>query len=197
MNNLIKKSGLFLILLIALSALTGCDKSVETSVHSANTTNTSSAETKKSEYPLLPATLAQAENESLDGKIIKLEDYKGKVVILNFWATWCRPCLEEMPHLVELQETYKDKGLEVIGLTIEPDDTPEKVKAFAEKQGLNYTLGWIDGKTRDEFLKISKFDGIPQTFLINKQGQIAGVFTGGNISTIAKLKDFARKSVIE
>lgn len=193
MKNLAKNLALFIIFTIMFSALTGCGNTST----SSNTVANGGTETKKNDYPAVPAAILQAENKGLDGANIKLEDYKGKVVVVNLWATWCGPCRKEMPHLVELQNQYKDKGFEIIGLSIEENDTEEAVKDFAKEMKLNYTLGWIDNKTQGEFLKISKFDGIPQSFLINREGQLAGIFVGGNDSTIMKLKEFAGKAVNE
>lgn len=196
MKNIVKHLALFIILSALFSALTGCGSS-PTPTSNTGTANTGGGETKKSDYPAMPATIMQAENKGLDGAKIKLEDYKGKVVVVNLWATWCGPCRKEMPHLVELQNQYKDKGFEMVGLSIEEADTEQMVKDFAKEMNLNYTLGWIDSKTQGEFLKLSKFDGIPQSFLINRQGQLAGIFVGGNDSTIMKLKEFAGKAVAE
>jgi thiol-disulfide isomerase/thioredoxin len=186
----VKNLALFIFLTVALSSFTSCG--------GARTENSNAnGATKKSEYPSVPAPIMQAEHKGLKGSKIKLEDYKGKVVLINLWATWCRPCLAEMPHLVELQNTYKDKGFEIIGLDIEPEDTEEKVAEFAERMKLNYTLGWIEGKDNNELLKISKFNGIPQSFLISRESQILGIFTGGSPSTIAKLKETVEKAVSE
>jgi len=139
----------------------------------------------------------QAELKGLDGAKLKIEDYKGKVVLVNLWATWCGPCKGEMPHLVELQNTHKEKGFEILGLDTDENDTEAKVKDFAAEMKLNYTLGWLDEKTYGDFLKISKFPGIPQSFLINREGQLLGVFTGGSPTTIAKLKEIVGKAVNE
>lgn len=191
MKFVVKNLALFIFLTVALSSFTACGGGGGGSTNTAGTNGTP----KKSEYPLVPAAVMQAEHKGLDGSKIKLEDYKGKVVLINLWATWCRPCLAEMPHLVELQNTYKDKGFEILGLDIEPEDTEEKVKEFAARMKLNYTLGWIDDKGNQELLKISKFGGIPQTFLISRDSEILGIFTGGSPSTIAKLKENVEKAV--
>jgi thiol-disulfide isomerase/thioredoxin len=191
MKFLVKNLALFIFLTVALSSFTACGGG------STGENSTANGTTKKSEYPAVPAALMQAEYKGTDGGKFKLEDYKGKVVLVNLWATWCGPCRNEMPHLVEMQNTYRDKGFEVLGLDVDEDETPEMVKEFAGKMKLNYTLGWIEKKDYDEFLKISKFSGIPQSFLISREGQLLGVFTGGSPSTITKLKDFADKAVNE
>jgi thiol-disulfide isomerase/thioredoxin len=187
----VKNLALFIFFSLALSSFTSCGGGSQTENSNA------AGATKKSDYPPVPPAIMQAEHKGLKGSKIKLEDYKGKVVLINLWATWCRPCLAEMPHLVELQNTHKDKGFEILGLDIEPEDTEEKVAEFSERMKLNYTLGWIEGKDNNELLKISKFNGIPQSFLISREGQILGVFTGGSPTIIAKLKETVEKAVSE
>jgi thiol-disulfide isomerase/thioredoxin len=194
MKFLIKNLALFIFLAVALSGFTACRGGGGGSTGDNTVAN---GATKKSEYPAVPAALMQAEYKGTEGEKFKLEDYKGKVVLVNLWATWCGPCRNEMPHLVEMQNTYRDKGFEILGLDVDENETPEMVKEFAEKMKLNYTLGWIEKKDYDEFLRISKFQGIPQSFLISREGQLLGVFTGGGPSTITKLKDFAEKAVSE
>jgi thiol-disulfide isomerase/thioredoxin len=189
MKFLVRKTALFIFLAIAFSIFTACSGS--------GSGNTAGTTTKKSDYPAVPAAIMQAELKGLDGGKFKLEDYKGKVVLINLWATWCGPCKGEMPHLVELQNTHKDKGFEILGLDTDESDTEAKVKSFAEEMKLNYTLGWVDEKTYNELLKLSKFPGIPQSFLISREGQILSIFTGGSPSTIAKLKDMVGKTVSE
>jgi glutathione peroxidase-family protein len=101
-----------------------------------------------------------------------------------------------MPHLIEMQNTYKDKGFEIIGLDVD-EETPEQIKEFAEEMKLNYKLGWIEQSQYSGFLRVSNFQGIPQSFLINREGQLLGVFTGGSPKTIAKLKESVTKTVSE
>lgn len=188
MKFVVKNLALFVFLTVALSGFTACTGG---SMQSTNGTP------KPSEYPPVAAAVMQAELKGLDSVKFKLEDYKGKVVLINLWATWCGPCKGEMPHLVELQNTHKDKGFEILGLDTDENDTEAEVKKFAEEMKLNYTLGWIDEKTYNELLKISKFPGIPQSFLISRDGHLLGVFTGGSPTTIAKLKDIVGKTVNE
>lgn len=152
---------------------------------------------KKGEYPSLPAAVLKAEHRALDGGVIKLEDYKGKVVLVNLWATWCIPCRKEIPVLVELQEKYKDKGLVVIGLDIDEEESEQLVRDFAKTMGINYTLGWISDKDKKELLKISRFEGVPQSFLISRDGEIMNVFLGGSPAAISKLREFVGKAVEE
>jgi thiol-disulfide isomerase/thioredoxin len=185
MKFLVKNTALFIFLAIALAACSG------------NSSNTGGNTAVKSDYPPVSAAIMQAELKGLDGAKFKLEDYKGKVVLVNLWATWCGPCKGEMPHLIEMQNAHKEKGFEILGLDVDENDTEDNVKNFAAEMKLNYTLGWTGDKTYADLLKISKFQGIPQSFLISREGQLLGVFTGGSPTTIAKLKEIAGKAVSE
>jgi thiol-disulfide isomerase/thioredoxin len=104
----------------------------------------------------------------LDGKDVKLSDYKGKVVLLNFWATWCGPCKAEIPGFVELQEKYKN-DLVIVGYSV--DDTAEKARAFATEYKMNYPvlLGLGREDVQDAYGPIW---GIPASFLISKDGKM-------------------------
>ena len=87
----------------------------------------------------LSDTLLNTEIQPLDGKPFRLADFKGKVIVLDLWATWCGPCRYEVPHLVELTNEFGKKGVEVIGLTLEnPETDEEKVRDFAEQFKINY-----------------------------------------------------------
>lgn len=105
------------------------------------------------------------------GKRSVFSEFKGKVLVLDFYATWCEPCRRSIPHLIGLQNEYADQGLEVIGLNVGgPDDTP-KVPAFAKEFGIQYTLAVPD----DELVTflLGENDAIPQTFVFDRQGQLA------------------------
>lgn len=106
--------------------------------------------------------------KALDGDDVKLSSYKGKVVLLNFWATWCGPCKAEIPGFVELQEKYK-KDLVVVGYSV--DDTAEKARAFATEYKMNYPilLGLGREDVQDAYGPIW---GIPASFLISRDGKV-------------------------
>jgi len=110
---------------------------------------------------------------SLDGKEVSFSDYKGKVVLVNFWATWCPPCLAEMPDLNKLYTDYKGKGLQILGLTISSraKDIPKKVK----QSGVTYPI-LLDAEP--VAAKFGGFGAIPQTFIIDKKGKIVHSITG-------------------
>jgi thiol-disulfide isomerase/thioredoxin len=199
MKVFLKNTALFIALAFAFSALTSCTGTKTASVNeSNNTTNTTDAPPakKKVNYPPAPSAIMQADIKNLDGTTFKLQDKKGKVVLVNLWATWCGPCVAEMPSIVETQEKYKDKGFEVIGLDIDPE-SKEEIEAFAAKHKLNYQLGWADEQLKTEFVKVSRLDGIPQSLLINREGQLTGVFTGGGSTTVNKMKETVEKIVNE
>jgi thiol-disulfide isomerase/thioredoxin len=198
MKFVLKNSALFIILSFAFSALTSCTGTqtapAGNDISSAPVNSAQPPEKKKVNYPPAPSAIMQADVKSLDGTTFKLQDKKGKVVLVNLWATWCGPCINEMPHLNEMQEKYRDQGFEVIGLDSD-DESKEDIEAFAAKQKLNYPLGWADGAMMSEFVKLSKLAGIPQSILINRDGQLTGVFTGGGAKTISKMKETVEKVV--
>ncbi|HEX5706887.1 MAG TPA: TlpA disulfide reductase family protein [Pyrinomonadaceae bacterium] len=121
---------------------------------------------------VLPEAVMQAELRTLDGKTFRLADYKDKkTVVLDIWATWCGPCRNMIPHLVELQKEFGPKGIEVIGLTTEDPTTDlEKVRAFSRDFKINYRLGWAD----DSFILalLGPRYSIPQTFLLGRDGRL-------------------------
>jgi thiol-disulfide isomerase/thioredoxin len=200
MKVLLKNLVLFIVFSFAFSALTSCTgtKSASVSGNSTAPANTTDAppEKKKINYPPAPSAIMTADIKNLDGTTFKLQDKKGKVVLINLWATWCGPCVAEMPHIVEMQDKFKDKGFEVIGL--DSDGEPkDDIEAFAAKQKLNYQLGWADEALVGEFIKVSRLQGIPQSLLINREGQLTGVFTGGGAKTVDKMKETVEKIVNE
>jgi thiol-disulfide isomerase/thioredoxin len=105
----------------------------------------------------------------LNGKPVSLAQFKGKVIILDFWATWCPPCKAEIPGFVELQKAYGGQGLAVIGVSV--DDPPDKLKPFADEYKMNYPV--LVGLGREDFQdEFGPFFGIPTTFVINRDGKI-------------------------
>ena len=157
MKNLFTNAILFIGLCVAFSSLTACPtaKSDAGNQQATNNTNTAPNDTKSSAYPLAPSAILQAEIKKLDGTTFKVEDKKGKVILLNLWATWCGPCRAEMPELIAMQEKYKDKGFEIIGLNSDNESTDE-INTFVEKMKLNYAQGYSDSKLTGEFFKLSK-----------------------------------------
>jgi peroxiredoxin len=104
------------------------------------------------------------------GKAISLSDYRGKVVLLDFWATWCAPCRAEMPHVKEVYAAYKDKGFDILGVSM--DNNRQALDSYLEEQGMTWRQVF-DGKGwQAEIGQLYAVSSIPATFLIDKQGKI-------------------------
>lgn len=177
------------ILFLSFGILFAACNTVSTEKSSVNETsaNAETAGNSENPFPPAPSALMTADFKLIDGGKFKLEDAKGKVILFNLWATWCGPCRAEMPELVELQDKYRDQGFEIVGLNID-DETPEKVNPFVEEMKLNYKVGWSDEETTKEFMRISRRTEIPQSFLIDREGRVNGVFLGAG-SALEKLKE--------
>jgi thiol-disulfide isomerase/thioredoxin len=141
--------------------------------------NTANKTEQNKDYPPAPPALMQASLTKVDGTNFKLEGYKGKVVLVNVWATWCGPCRQEIPELIKLQTANQDKGFEIIGLDLDEGDSPEMIKEFGSQLKINYPLARGEEKLFQEFYRVSQRDAIPQSFLIDREGRLLGVFVGG------------------
>ena len=128
--------------------------------------------------------------KGLDGETIRLSDYRGKVVVLNFWATWCRPCRTELPHFADLYRAYKDKGVVIIGVSMD-EAGPDHVRAFSRKVGIPYPIAvgafaelervWspLEGiptvrglETGELEIGNGSVEMVPTTFIIDRAGYI-------------------------
>jgi len=113
--------------------------------------------------------------KDVDGKEVKLASLKGKVILLDFWATWCGPCKIEIPWFIEFQNKYGKSGLEVIGVVTE--DTVDKAKPFAAQWKMNYTI--LQGNERDDLDDaFGPMFGLPVTVVISRDGKICGKHVG-------------------
>ena len=112
---------------------------------------------------------------SLNGDSVSLAGQRGKVVLLNIWATWCHPCRTEIPELVAIHERYKSRGLELIGVSVDTDGTDETIRSFMADFAMTFPV-WRDPDERISTLFFAV--GVPATFLIDKQGVLRWRKTG-------------------
>jgi peroxiredoxin len=105
---------------------------------------------------------------SLDGKTIRLSDFRGKPVVLNFWATWCEPCKIEMPWFVEMQKQYGGDGLQFLGVAMD-DASPKDIAQFAHDMGVNYPILLGKESVGDAY---GGLPFLPETFFIDRQGKV-------------------------
>ncbi len=106
--------------------------------------------------------------KDLDGKVVSSDQFKGKVVVIDFWATWCPPCRQEIPGYIALIKKYGPEGLVIIGVSLDQEG-PAVVKAFGQKFGVNYPLVMADDAVQAAF---GGMEAIPTTFLIDRTGQV-------------------------
>jgi len=114
------------------------------------------------------------ELKDVNGQAVHLSDYKGKVVLLDFWATWCGPCKIEIPWFQEFERQNKDKGFAVLGVAMD-DEGWDAVKPFAQERGINYRLVLGNDKIADLY---GGLEALPTTLLIDRDGNIAAVHVG-------------------
>ena len=127
---------------------------------------------KKSELRLAP----EFSLRDVNGQERKLSEFKDKVVIIDFWATWCPPCRQEIPHFIDLYSQYKDKGLEIIGIAL--DGNAERVvPRFVTENNINYTVLLGNQDAGDLYGGIA---AIPTTFIVDKEGKIRKKYIGYN-----------------
>jgi peroxiredoxin len=113
--------------------------------------------------------------KDLDGKTVSLSDLKGKVVFLNFWATWCPPCREEIPAFVEFYNLNKSRGVEIVGLSVDRL-SPEDLRSFVQKNKMSYPVAFAPKRIIDAY---EPGPYIPTTIVIDKQGRIRDKQVGG------------------
>jgi cytochrome c biogenesis protein CcmG/thiol:disulfide interchange protein DsbE len=110
----------------------------------------------------------------IEGKAVRLDDYRGKVVLVNFWATWCPPCRKEIPDLIKWQRQYRSRGLQVVGIAC-PPETPAAVRDFARRKRVNYPLAL---GTKETKLLFTKSEVLPATVVIDSKGNVRAVIEG-------------------
>lgn len=117
---------------------------------------------------------------TVDGKTLRLADLRGKVVLVNFWATWCPPCLEEIPALVRLQAQFADKGVMVVGVTYMDQTSQEELRQFVARHRINYPVVQGDPAQLNRLAQgLGGVFGLPVTKLLDRNGQMVSSHTGG------------------
>lgn len=138
-------------------------------------------------FPMPPASAKADLGWVLDnGARVRMADYRGKVLVLDFYATWCEPCRKSIPHLSAMQQRFEPQGLQVVGLNVGGPDDRVKVKQFAADLSIQYPLGFPDKALTDLFL--SGDPTIPQTFVFGKDGQMLKRFIGYDQTTETELE---------
>jgi thiol-disulfide isomerase/thioredoxin len=159
--------------------------------------NPSSATPNRTGTTTLSQPILQAENRAASGAPIKLGDYSGKVLLVNLWATWCGPCRMETPELVKLNKEFRDRGVEMIGLSTEdPDASSQSVSDFVREYKVDYQIGWA---TREVALGLMQGrTNIPQSFIIARDGRIVRRFIGFSpSSTPVQLRQALEQALVE
>lgn len=144
--------------------------------------NNSGSEPEQGPYPpnYVPATqkssvkAAEFSLSTSDGKTLKLSDLKGKVVILDFWATWCPPCRKGIPDLIDLKKRYGAKGVEIVGISVDQETKPDVVP-FIKDYGINYPVVYADNGV---VINYGGIRAIPTTFVIDREGKIVASYEG-------------------
>jgi thiol-disulfide isomerase/thioredoxin len=156
-------------------------------------------------YPLAPEEIRSSIQRTLDGKEFKISEREGKVLLLNFWATWCLPCIEEMPDLVKLQKELGPKGFEILGMNTQAESPEDdgmtfeelelQVKEIIKTQKLNYEVVWSSSEAYEKTAEIAKMPVVPLSLLIDADGKVVAVFKGGGKETLEKMIDMSRRAV--
>ncbi len=153
----------------AAAALGGCLLFLTACSRPSGSAKTTPVRPEKDRKPAPDFTL-----KDTDGRPVSLSDYKGKVVLLNFWATWCGPCKIEVPWFIEYEQKLKDRGFAVVGVSMDEDGW-DAVKPFMQQYGVNYRMLMGNDMVAQQYGGI---DALPTTFVIDREGRIASAHVG-------------------
>lgn len=159
-----------------LLILPACNNSTATGKKEAGSSAaTSGSKTTAGKYDptAVPAEMADAELTALDGKTFKISDYKGKVVLINLWTTWCGFCKKQMPDLIALSQEFKDRDVEFLGLNAENEKLP-MVEEYVSQYAIPYRVGW----TNDDVFSALSPNGFPSTYIITRDGRFHWAVNG-------------------
>jgi thiol-disulfide isomerase/thioredoxin len=145
---------------------------------------------------MLPESLLDRELKSIDEGSFRLSDFRGKVVVVNIWATWCGPCRREVPDYEKVRKEYAGRPVEFIGLTTEnPRTASEKVKQFARDFKFGFRLGWADRETAQMLMNGRSV--IPQTVVISAEGRLVSHWNGYGGQSRSRLHDAIERALAE
>jgi thiol-disulfide isomerase/thioredoxin len=164
---------------VALGIYAGVHRSARSpGIHARNASASGGVAVTASDLPAAP----ELSLTDINGAALHTASFKGKVVLVNFWAAWCAPCAEEVPQFIALEKKYQDQGLQVIGVSVEDD--PESLLRFYRKYRMNYPVLAGDLKIADAFGGVL---GLPTTFLIGRDNRIHGKHNGAtDFSTLER-----------
>jgi thiol-disulfide isomerase/thioredoxin len=151
----------------------------------------------RSAYPMPPASPSANASQYgftlLDGRRMKMADYAGRVLVLDFWATYCPPCREEIPQLIELQRRFGAQGLNIVGLNVGGADDRPKVAEFVRAYRIQYTLGYPDTELVNLYLGDN--DVIPQTIVFDRKGRLVKHFVGYDQTMPSELEQAIQSAI--
>ena len=190
-TNLFKKTGAMLLAASSLVVLLASCGSTGNSGTEPGAEASSSAVVSHP-APEISSPAPEFSIELLSGEIVSLSDYKGKAVLLNFWATWCGPCVKEMPDIQELTTLYSEDELVVLAVNV--GETPPEVQGFIEENGYTFAVG-LD--TDNTVSSLYPADGIPYTVMIDPEGIIVDEQVGSTNNMLPRFQEMVDKALAD